>query len=272
MRRSLLTLWVGTVLSCGLLLQASEPDVPRTVGAAAARAGLLRTVVTQSLRVADQEDPLQRAASCNDIAADLARAIAQATARGDTDEAVRLGRYLNKVLGRGVAPNVEQLDPADLAGGRQLEWQAVGKQLDDLITAIEKDLKGPVPPSAPLRRVLDDSRRDLEDIWDFAKGKGKAKKGKGKKGKGKGKAKKKGKGKYDDDWDWPEGRGKKKKGGKKAGALPAWGEGAFFASAPADGPRRGRSSILRPAEIATMHCRRSLYVDEGGAGAYPARG
>lgn len=247
MRCTLITLWVGTVLACALLLvQASEPGVlRRATEGEIGSAELLQTLVARSLRVADEEDPLVRARSSNDLAAYLTRAIARANERGDMAKVVRLGRYLSKVLSRGVAGNVAQLDPQELQGIRKTEWQAVSVELDKLSAELQRELIGrPVPPPSELRRTLDQSRAELEELWRFIEGKSKGKKGKdkgrkgkdkgkkGKKGKAKdfeeeffknsGKAKKKGKKKYEDEWfeDWPQDPGKNKRSGKKAAAKP----------------------------------------------------
>jgi hypothetical protein len=202
-----LTLWVG-LLACGWLLRADAPT----------RARLLETVVAQSLRLADEEDPLRRADVCNDVAELLARAVRQASERGDTAEAVRLGRYLHKLMDRGVARNIARTDPDELDEPRYEEWVEVGRRAEQIGLTLENELaQAARPPAPPLRHVLDESRKDWERWWHELKGKkGKDKKGKDRKGKDK-----KGKGK---DWekDWQkelekEFKGKDKKGKDKKG-------------------------------------------------------
>ena len=74
MKSFLLTLWSAALLTGGLAVADDPPDV-RPADA------LLEKVVSQSLRLADEEDPLRRATWCAELADDLAEGVTLASAR-----------------------------------------------------------------------------------------------------------------------------------------------------------------------------------------------
>jgi len=70
---------------------------------------LLETLVNNSLKVADEPDPLRRARYCTDVADQLSRLLAQPAARKDQALAKRLAGYLDRVWQQGVADNVARI-------------------------------------------------------------------------------------------------------------------------------------------------------------------
>jgi hypothetical protein len=68
---------------------------------------LIEVLVQEGLHLAGQDDPLQRAESCNVVAKRLVQEIKQAAGERDQPRATQLGNYLHSVLVRGVAGNLD---------------------------------------------------------------------------------------------------------------------------------------------------------------------
>jgi hypothetical protein len=160
------------MLTCALLLVADDPQgrlAPPTP------AELLQTVVARSLLLADEEDPLRRANHCTEVADSLARAITQASARGQTDEALRLSRYLGQLMDRGVVRNTVVASPEEEDGRRLAEWAQASWRAGLISATLERELQEHALPSVPVKQIVEDSRKGWEHAWEKGKGKGKGK-------------------------------------------------------------------------------------------------
>lgn len=207
MRRSWLPLLLFTV-SAACLLVASEGESqpqPRPTSSIA----LYNVLIQESLRIADDDDPLLRAGGTSRVADQFAQAITQAAERGDQAEVLRLTKLLSQLLQRGIQDNVQQLDPAQLDASRLPVWKALAHRPDELRQMLQQQLvhvaKPAVEPGSKPSKEDKEAEKYFKELerWlkkEMDKGKGK---GKGKKGR--------------DDDDWPKGKDKDKKGKKEAG-------------------------------------------------------
>jgi hypothetical protein len=101
--------------------------------------GLLESLVSQGLRLAEEDDPLKRAA-CGAAAADrLAAAIVEATPTADGDEMERLGDYLAAVRVGAVDANLDRAADG-LDAMRREEFDRVQRRADDAVTTLETNL------------------------------------------------------------------------------------------------------------------------------------
>jgi hypothetical protein len=211
-KRSLLPVWLGALGVCLVLAAgASEPDQP-PAPSGPPDVHVLEMLVTQSLQIADESDALRRAKGSLTVAEALADALNRASARGDHARAAQLGKYLTKVLDRGVSHNVVLIDPTNLDPARLATWKGLSERPEE----IRKALNLPQTPPLPGSSVVGEAKKDKEkkDKKDKDR-KDKDRKDKDRKDKDKKDKDKKDKGKKDkkDDGDDPTGPGTKK--GKK---------------------------------------------------------
>lgn len=164
MKASLLTLWLGSLAACAVLLHPLE-DGPFGADADPTEADLLATVVARSLRLAEEEDPLRRADHCNEVADHFAEAVAVASAQGDAARAERLGTHLSHLLHRGVAGNVKQLEPEKLDSRRLAQWRGVQARAHLIGTTLEKGLAKCRLPLLPAFRHFQEHTRKHYEWW-----------------------------------------------------------------------------------------------------------
>lgn len=92
---------------CGLALATDRPSEPQERLRQFQRdLGLIQALVDEGLNLAGEEEPLKRAQMCNSLAENLVQEIQLATGKGDEPRAAGLSNYLQTVLVRGVAGNL----------------------------------------------------------------------------------------------------------------------------------------------------------------------
>ncbi len=125
----------------------------------------LVALVRQAVRLADEPTPLRRAECCVEVADYWSQAILFAAARGEEDQAARLGGQLGALLEQGVVPNVEQAATAsDPATHEELERLA-GRS-ERAATVLRRNLEQAPPPARRgLERALEASARG----WQLAR-------------------------------------------------------------------------------------------------------
>jgi hypothetical protein len=135
---------------------------------------LLNALVMNGLFLAETDDPLRRADYCSDMAHHLVQTILQASAKGNTDDASNLGKYLGELLDRGVAANLDRVPASELVGPRLLEWEKVGQRASAASAALQRNLeRAPAPAQAGLQRAMEASKHGRERAMHAGNGKGK---------------------------------------------------------------------------------------------------
>jgi hypothetical protein len=134
MKRLLLPSCLGTLgIACLLALTPNDGDSrpPRRVST---KAQLWKLLVSESLEIVDDPDPLRRANSSRRVADHLEQQIAQAEAEGDQQRAQKLTQLLGKVLDHGIDHNVESVKSSEKEVGaeRQAQLQELAKHSDRL--------------------------------------------------------------------------------------------------------------------------------------------
>jgi hypothetical protein len=114
-----------------------EPLPRLTVGSGNSRM-LVAMLVTQSLLLAEEDDPLQRASYCGDVADQLTVALLLASSGGDSERASRLGKHLEAVVNRGVGENLNRLQASNDPRAAVLQ-QVIGR-VNRLVSSLEKSL------------------------------------------------------------------------------------------------------------------------------------
>jgi hypothetical protein len=148
----------------------SLPAEPDPVPALAANLGTARDlvafVVSQSLLLAEEDDPLQRAWHCNHLADQFSLALVMASSRGDRDRALTLGKHVGDIMDRGVTANLNQLQAS--GDPRLAELNQVIGRVRKLVATIDASLTpmpgGPASPAIPYEQVksLEHTLKDLE--------------------------------------------------------------------------------------------------------------
>jgi hypothetical protein len=145
---------------------------------ASERLELLAVLVRSGLRLAREDDPLNRAADCSEVAEFLVHVLARAEARGDPELAVQLGQRLAELMDRGVADNLGRVDVAepDERQVERLEW--LGRKLTRTNETLERQLKRAPEAARPgLLKALEASSKGRDKaLKAAAKGKGKPEK------------------------------------------------------------------------------------------------
>lgn len=114
-----------------------EPLPRPTMGSGNSRM-LVAMLVTQSLLLAEEDDPLQRASYCGDVADQLTVALLLASSGGDSERASRLGKHLEAVVNRGVGENLSRLQASNDPRAAALQ-QVIGR-VSQLVSSLEKNL------------------------------------------------------------------------------------------------------------------------------------
>jgi hypothetical protein len=153
---------------------------------------LLCVLVSQSLLVSTEDDPVRRAEHVTRVADTLAHEILERAPTADTEEAARLGQSLEAVVDRAVGGNLEQVDPGELNEGQRKQAAQVRDRAGAALATVKQNLA----------RMPEPARRGLERAFENPH-----KKGPQKHGKGKGHQKEKARG--------PHGTGKKPKEERK---------------------------------------------------------
>jgi hypothetical protein len=123
---------------------------------------LIRVLVEGGLRLAGQEDPLQRADCCTGLAEHLAEAIQQAAAARDADRVAEMGQHFFALLKRGVAGNLSAARTATPAGSRrEEELRRVSDRATRISQPVEDRLRQVTDPADP-----DDMQRALKAVHD----------------------------------------------------------------------------------------------------------
>ncbi len=138
-----------------------------------------RTLVEGGLKLAGEDDPLQRTNYCNSLADMLAGEIKQAVQTDDAPRAAQLGEQMNLLLVQGVAAN---LDLARAAMGadspREPEIARVGTEVNGMAKKIEDEIGRMPAPNPAMLRTMQAIARGQSEVQRAIAAKGKAK-GKG---------------------------------------------------------------------------------------------
>jgi len=135
---------------------------------------LIEALVDSGLRLASEEDPLQRAAACNALADRLAREIRGAAAAKDQGRAADLGHNLQLLLVRGVAGNLNLAYGTMSEGSPQMaEARRLGEQAMQVATPAMLDLERPSALEAPdMREAAQALFKARAEVERAIKGKG----------------------------------------------------------------------------------------------------
>lgn len=141
-----------------------------------ARSGTLRdllgTLVLHGLRLAEEDDPLKRADSCNEMAEHLVQGILLASSGGDSDRAAALGGFLGSVMDRGVGKNLDRFEPEGAGELRLAHAERIGQRLGQAVQVLEDNLEKAPPAAQP---ALEKAIKASSPGHDKFKGKGKSK-------------------------------------------------------------------------------------------------
>jgi hypothetical protein len=150
---------------------------PRSPSWQPARSGTMRdllgVLVLQGIELAEETDPLRRAATCNSVAEHLVQGILLASSGGDADRAAKLGGFLGSVMDRGVATNLDRYQPAGPEDARMAEVKQIGEQSVQTVEVLEKNLEKAPPAAQPaLQKAIEASSGPLPPKFpDMGKGK-----------------------------------------------------------------------------------------------------
>jgi hypothetical protein len=146
----------------------AAPDPFPTVTASGTSRDLIALVVAQSVFLVEEDDPLQRALVCNDVADRFSLAIRMASGGGDTDRAVKLGKQLDGIIDRGVNANLSRLPAGD---PRVAELNRVVDRVRQLLAGLPAPAGGTIPYGQV--KDLEHSLKEMEKaLREIGKGKG----------------------------------------------------------------------------------------------------
>lgn len=104
---------------------------------------LIQTLVDGGLRLAKEEDPLQRASCCKGLAESLAGEIQQAAVDREGPRALELGEHLQAMLERGVAGNLSrERGRFPVGSAREKQLHQVGDRMIEILKPLEGELQG----------------------------------------------------------------------------------------------------------------------------------
>jgi hypothetical protein len=133
---------------------------------------LLGTVVLHGLRLAEENDPLRRADSCNEVAEHLVQGILLASGGGDTERAGKLGGFLGSLMDRGVAPNLQRFQDSAPADARIKEAEQVGERSVRAVEVLQEKLeRAPAVAQPGLQKALEMSSNPQPSLSHDGKGK-----------------------------------------------------------------------------------------------------
>lgn len=134
----------------------------------------LAQLVKNSLRLANEKDPLKRAEVSAETAGLLSQTIILFSASGDTESVDGLGTHLSTLMESGVGDNLDRAASDDWTGDRKGEMDLVRQRVDLARQVLEKNLAQAPPESAMgLQRVLEVSKPGWDRAFKGGKGKGK---------------------------------------------------------------------------------------------------
>jgi hypothetical protein len=173
---ALLTAALGLALA-GLALASQEGPGPAAnprISRVHKDLPLIEALVDSGLRLAAEDDPLQRAVACNALADRLAREVRRAAAVKDRSRASDLGHNLQDLLVRGVAGNLNLAFSTMTEESPQMaEARRVGEQAMQLTTPAMLDLERPSAQEAPdMREAAQALFRARAEVERAIKGKG----------------------------------------------------------------------------------------------------
>lgn len=150
------------------LTQDADPEpafepLPRLTAASGNARALVAMLVSHSLLLVEEDDPLQRASYCGDVADQLTVALLLASSGGDNERAGRLGKHLEAVVNRGVGENLNRLQASNDPRAAVLQ-QVIGR-VNRLVAALEQSLAaGQSPETAGYdqAKALEHELKDLE--------------------------------------------------------------------------------------------------------------
>jgi hypothetical protein len=130
---------------------------------------LIVALVDGGLRLAAEDDPLQRAQTCNALVGHLAREVKQAAARKNRSRAADLGRHLQALLERGVASNLSLArsqmpqDSPVIADVQRLGQEAV-EVMGPAMRELEASPEQEVPDMHSTVQGLSRARAEIEKV------------------------------------------------------------------------------------------------------------
>src|SRR5262249_53783156 len=138
---------------------------------------LLAALVCHGLRLADEADPLHRAAICSEVAEILAPNIVVLSMQGNAQETRDLGASMGDLVERGVASNLEQVEDAEPTEAQQEQAERIRRRTAQAAEVLEQNLaQAPPAARAGLQRAIEASGKGrdkaLQPNKNKAKGKG----------------------------------------------------------------------------------------------------
>jgi DNA anti-recombination protein RmuC len=170
MRRRLLLPFVAAVLAC--VSGGKNPDSPADLKGRARQFhenfGLIEVLVENSIRLAEEDDPLRRAQYCNGLVERFSAAMKTATQKQDLGRVEELGQHVHDLLSQGMAANLRSArQRAPESSTMERDLQSVRAQTEQSLAPVEEQLQqaagGEEQGSA--RRVLKlirDARTELD--------------------------------------------------------------------------------------------------------------
>jgi DNA anti-recombination protein RmuC len=170
MRHRLLLPFVAAVLAC--VSGGKNPDSPADLKGRARQFhdnfGLIEVLVENSIRLAEEDDPLKRAQYCNGLVERLSAEMKTATQKQDLGRVEELGQHVHDLLSQGMAANLRSArQRAPESSTMERDLQSVRAQTEQSLAPVEEQLQqaagGEEQGSA--RRVLKlirDARTELD--------------------------------------------------------------------------------------------------------------
>lgn len=108
---------------------------------------LLPMVVEQTIALAREENPLERADAATVVVEGIAKDILVTSLRGDEERAAALGGYFGRVVEQGVASNLQRVDLSKTTYQQTRHYQQVVGRTQQSIVFLQQSLEA-APPSA----------------------------------------------------------------------------------------------------------------------------
>jgi hypothetical protein len=123
---------------------------------------LVTALVAYSLLLIEEDDPLQRAWYCNEVADQFSRALLIASTQKDQDRALKLGKQIEQIVDRGVNANLSRLQAT--GDPRLAELNHVMERVRRALAAVDAGVRPAGPEAIPFAQVkdLEHTLKDLE--------------------------------------------------------------------------------------------------------------
>lgn len=123
-----------------------EPSVPKQ-RRSGGNTNLLPLVVEETVAIAREENPIERADHSTIIAEGIAKDILVTSLRGDEDRASALGGHFGRMLEQGIAANLKRIDTSKATYQQSRRYQQVVARTQQSILFLQQSLEA-APPGA----------------------------------------------------------------------------------------------------------------------------